>query len=91
MKDVADEDDQAPDLDRSIDSSEPHVYEILDVIDLPPGSASTGRPTRRGWRHEKDLAAVELGGDLPEAGVACYEFGDVCGAHAARERGVQGA
>src|SRR5688572_30224284 len=58
--DIADEDDRAPDLDSVVDCSEPHVYEILDVVDLPK-EALAGKTDEEKLANRKDLATIEKG------------------------------
>jgi hypothetical protein len=76
-KDIADEDDRAPDLDSVVDCSEPHVYEILDVVDLPE-EALSGDTDEEKLANRKDLATIEKGEDISKEYEAFYEFGGLC-------------
>jgi hypothetical protein len=58
-KEVDDENDTAPDLNSVVDCSEPHVYEILDVVDLPD-EALSGKTDKEKLANRKDLATLEL-------------------------------
>jgi len=57
-KDIADEDDRGPDLNSVVDCSEPHVYEILDVVDLPK-EALKGKTEKERLANRTDLATTE--------------------------------
>jgi hypothetical protein len=76
-KDIADEDDRAPDLNSVVDCSEPHVYEILDVVDLPDNALS-GNTDEEKLANRKDLATIEKGEDTSKEYEAFYEFLSVC-------------
>jgi hypothetical protein len=54
-KDVADENDRAPDFGSVVPCSEPHVYEILEVLDLPENALS-GKTDKEKLANRKDLA-----------------------------------
>ncbi len=58
-KEIPDEDDKAPDLSSVVDCSEPHVYEIVDVVDLPK-QALTGETRDERLANRKDLATSDL-------------------------------
>ncbi len=57
-KEVDDEDDTAPDLSSVVDCSEPHIYEVLDVVDLPD-DALAGKTDKEKLANRKDLATLE--------------------------------
>jgi hypothetical protein len=57
-KDVADADDRAPDLTSVVDCSKPHVYEIIDLVDIPKNALS-GKTDKEKLANRMDLATVE--------------------------------
>ena len=57
-KDVEDEGDAAPDLSSVMDCTAPHVYEILDVSDLPD-EALTGTSDKEKLANRAELARVD--------------------------------
>jgi len=73
-KDIADEDDRAPDFDSVVPCSEPHVYEILDVLDLPK-KALKGKTDKEKLANRKDLATLASTDDeASAANDAYFEF-----------------
>lgn len=72
-KDIADEDDRAPDLESVVDCSKPHVYEILDVVDLPK-EALAGTTDKEKLANRKDLATFESTDDASAEKQAYIEF-----------------
>jgi len=76
-KDIADENDRAPDLDSVVDCSEPHVYEIVELVDLPE-KALTGTTEKEKLANRKDLATWPTGEEeeLSSQEVAYLEFTD---------------
>ncbi|MFZ0142320.1 MAG: hypothetical protein WAL70_14665 [Aeromicrobium sp.] len=76
-KDIADEDDRAPDLASVVPCSEPHVYEILDVVDLPK-EALSGKTDKEKLANRKDLATIEEGADISKEYEAFWEFTGKC-------------
>jgi hypothetical protein len=79
-KDVADENDRAPDLDSVVACSEPHVYEILDVVDLPK-EALTGTTDKEKLANRKDLATLSSSDETSAQNDAYVEFAwEACGA-----------
>ena len=75
-KEVDDEDDTAPDLTSVVNCSEPHVYEILDVVDLPD-NALRGKTDKEKLANRKDLAMLaNQGEDQSDENAAFFEFAD---------------
>jgi len=74
---ISDEGDKAPDLSSVVACSEPHVYEVLDVVDLPK-DALTGPSREERIANRKDLATADLEetseDELSEQAVALGEF-----------------
>ncbi|MGH3473521.1 MAG: hypothetical protein ACRDOT_01260 [Aeromicrobium sp.] len=62
-KDIADEDDRAPDFDTVVDCSKPHVYEILAVIDIPKDGLA-GKSEKERLANRDDLASLEFSENL---------------------------
>ena len=59
-KDIKDENDRAPDLDSVVDYSEPHVFEIVELVDIPE-EALTGTTDKEKLANRKDLATWPTG------------------------------
>jgi len=57
-EDVADANDRAPELSSVVDCSQPHVYEVLAVIDLP-AAALAGETQQEKLANRTDLATVD--------------------------------
>ncbi len=76
-KDIADENDRAPDLDSIVACSEPHVYEIVEVVDLPE-KALSGTTDEEKLANRKDLATWPTGEEEEPTSqkIAYYEFTD---------------
>jgi len=75
-KDIADENDRGPDLDSIVDCSEPHVYEIVELVDLPE-KALSGKTDKEKLANRKDLATWPTGEEEEEPTsqkIAYYEF-----------------
>jgi hypothetical protein len=76
-KDIADENDRAPDLDTIVDCSEPHAYEIVEVVDIPEDALS-GTTDKEKLANRKDLAYWPTGEEeeLSAQKIAFFEFSD---------------
>ena len=77
-KDIKDENDRAPDLDSVVDCSEPHVFEIVELVDIPE-EALTGTTDKEKLANRKDLATWptgEEGEELSSQKGAYLEFTD---------------
>ncbi|MFZ0142319.1 MAG: hypothetical protein WAL70_14660 [Aeromicrobium sp.] len=77
-KDIKDENDRAPDVDSVVECSEPHVYEIVELVDIPE-EALTGTTDKEKLANRKDLATWptgEEGEELSSQKGAYLEFTD---------------
>ncbi len=73
-KEVDDEDDTAPDLSSVVTCSEPHVYEILDVVGVPDDALS-GNTDKEMLANRKDLATLaNQGEEQSDENAAFFEF-----------------